>query len=172
MTPAALHALLVAVAAARRPVVLIDGGAGAGKSTLAAQMIDAWPGAEPAVVICTDTICPGWDGLAAAAAAVPTLIRGGEVTSWDWEADRPGGPLAVDPRCPLIIEGCGAITAASSELATLRVWVETPQDRRRERALARDGEIFAPHWQQWADQEAEHWRRDRPRELADVVIDG
>ena len=172
MTPAALHALLVAVAAARRPVVLIDGGAGAGKSTLAAQMIDAWPGAEPPVLICTDAFCPGWDGLAAAAAAVPTLISGGAVTSWDWEADRPGGPLTVDPRRPLIIEGCGAITAASSELATLRVWVETPQDRRRERALARDGEIFAPHWQQWADQEAEHWRQDRPKELADVVIDG
>lgn len=172
MTQAALRTLLIAVAAAERPVVLIDGGAGAGKSTLAAQIVEAWPGPQLPTVICTDAFCPGWDGLATAAAAVPSLIAGGVVPSWDWEAGRPGTPVAVDPNRPLIVEGCGSITGASRELATLCLWVETPPDRRRERALARDGEMFAPHWQRWADQEAAHWREDRPWELADIVMDG
>jgi uridine kinase len=166
-----LHVLLRAVAAADRPVVLIDGGAGSGKSTLAAEIAEQWPTSLTPQVVCTDQFCPGWDGLAVAAARVPQVITTGEFVEWDWLADAPGEPRLLDPRRPLIVEGCGAITPASRELATLAIWLDAPEDLRRERALARDGEVFAPHWQQWAVQEQRHWQAGKPWELADLVID-
>lgn len=171
MTDSSLRVLLRAVAAAERPVVLIDGGAGSGKSTLAAELAERWPTSATPQVVCTDQFCPGWDGLAVAAARVPQVIATNEFVEWDWIAEAPGEPRHLDPRRPLIIEGCGAITPASRELATLAIWMDAPEELRRERALARDGELFAPHWQQWAEQEQRHWNAGRPWELADLVID-
>lgn len=164
-----IAALLVEVVATPRPVVLIDGGAGSGKSTLAEQMLSAWPGPPPQLVS-LDEFYPGWHGLEEAAQQVPEVITGHGFHRWDWGADAPGKWRDLDPDCGLIIEGCGAITAASRSLAGLAIWLEAPELVRRERALARDGEVFARHWQTWALQEAEHWRRDRPWVLADLVI--
>ena len=171
MSASALRVLLQAVAAAERPVVLIDGGAGSGKSTLAADLVTQWPTGNRPVVVCTDQFCPGWDGLAVAAARVPQVISTGEFVEWDWTADAPGALRQLDPGRPLIIEGCGAITPASRELATLAIWLDAPEQLRRERALARDGDMFAPHWEQWAAQEQAHWQAGKPWELADLVID-
>jgi len=157
------------VASGVRPVVLIDGGAGSGKTTLAESLARFWPG--PVQVVGLDEVYPGWHGLASASAAVPELILGSGFTTWDWERDAPGPWRALDPREALVVEGCGALTPASKALAGLAVWLELDEPTRRERALARDGEIFAAHWDEWAAQEAVHWQVDHPRELADLVID-
>ena len=54
------------------------------------------------------------------------------------------------PLAPTIIEGCGAIEVE----ADLAVWIADPgEEERRTRALARDGQTYAPHWQRWADQD-------------------
>ena len=39
-------------------------------------------------------------------------------------------------------------------------------------ANPRDGEAFAPYWEQWAAAEAEHFARHRTRERAHLVLDG
>lgn len=156
-------------ATATRPVVLIDGGAGSGKSTLAAEVCRSWPG-DPIQLLSMDELYPGWDGLAAASAALPQLLTGAPYRRWDWAADAPGAVHRLDPGRPLLVEGCGCLTPATRALAGLAVWLEVPPALRRQRALERDGELFAPHWEQWARQEAEHWRGHRPAELADLVI--
>ncbi len=156
------------VTSGRRPVVLIDGGAGSGKTTLADALAAAWPGTVQVVGL--DAVYPGWNGLASAAAAVPHLIRGSGFTTWDWHRDRPGAWRPLDAGVGLIVEGCGALTPSSKPLAGLSVWLEVDEPTRRRRALARDGEVFAAHWDEWAAQEAAHWRADHPRELADIVI--
>lgn len=150
-----------------RPVLLIDGGAGSGKSTLAAEVVDWWP-EERIQLLSMDELYPGWNGLAAAARQLPQVIAGASFRRWDWSNQCPGHEAQLDPTLPLVVEGCGALTPASRDLAGLTVWLEVPAQVRRERALARDGELFAPHWEDWAAQEAEHWRRDRPRDLADL----
>jgi adenylate kinase family enzyme len=150
-------------------VVLIDGGAGSGKTTLAELLRDQWPGTPPQLVG-MDELYPGWNGLSAGSAEVPQVITGHGFLTWDWLAERRGRRHELDPQLGLIIEGCGAITAASKAAATLTIWLDAPEPLRRERALARDGDIFAPHWQDWARQEAAHWRINKPRELADLVI--
>ena len=41
---------------------------------------------------------------------------------------------------------------------------------RRARALSRDGETYAPHWERWAAQEDAVYRSSRPRDRADLVL--
>ena len=134
------------------PVVTIDGYSGSGKSTLAAalaRLVSDWQ------VLHLDDWYPGWDGLAAGADIARRIaadLRGGRASSyeaWDWENGTTGAMTRV-PLAPTIIEGCGAIEA----VADLAVWIADPgEDERRHRALARDGQTYAPHWQRWADQD-------------------
>ncbi len=153
-----------------RPVLLIDGGAGSGKTTLAEALAAAWPGGTPAQVVGLDELYPGWDGLAAGSASVPGVITGTGFRTWDWAAGRPGAWRTLDASAPLIVEGCGALTPASRPLTGLALWLEVDPATRRHRALARDGALFAAHWDDWAAQEAVHWLADHPRDLADLVL--
>lgn len=159
------------LAAAPRAIVLVDGGSGAGKTTFAAELASVWPG--PVRVVPLDAFYPGWDGLAAASMMVARDVLGRHgYRRWDWALGRPTEWVSLDPVVPMIIEGCGALTPANRALATAGIWLAMDADRRRERALARDGEMFAPHWERWEAQERAHWRRHHPRELADWVIEG
>ncbi len=170
MNPAAL--ILAALPPDRaRGVVLIDGGAGSGKTTLAGELAQAWPG--PLQVVSLDDLYPGWSGLAAGSAAVAEqLLRPSTpgYRRWDWGRSGPAEWVPIDPSVPLLIEGCGALTPRNRGLADLGVWCELDETERHRRAIARDGEAFAVHWEEWEEQEAEHWRRHRPWELADLVV--
>lgn len=169
--PVALaEALCALIETDTRPVVLIDGGAGAGKSTLARRIGRHWPAPGGVQVVSLDELYPGWGGLAAGSLAVPDLIRGTGFLTWDWHRSAPGGFRPLDPSRALIVEGCGALTPASRALAGLAVWIELDEAARRVRALRRDGAGFAEHWDEWAAEEAAHWRADRPWELADLIL--
>jgi len=171
VTPTAALLQAVAATGASRPVVLIDGGAGAGKTTLAGALASAWPG--PVQVVGMDVFYPGWGGLAAASELVAaTVLRPVDpgYRRWDWERSEPAEWVPVDPAVPLIVEGCGALTPRNRALADLGVWCELGEEERHRRAIARDGELFAAHWDEWEAQEAEHWREHRPWELADVLV--
>lgn len=154
-----------------RPVVLIDGGAGSGKTTLAAALAQAWPG--PLQVVGMDDFYPGWGGLVDASRAVAEQVlrpSGPGYRRWDWGRSEPAEWVPIDPSLPLVVEGCGALTPRSRALADLGVWCELDDAERHSRAIARDGELFAAHWEEWEAQESEHWRRHRPWELADLVV--
>lgn len=155
-----------------RATVLIDGRSGAGKSTLATQLGVLRP---ESLIVRLDDIYPGWDGLDWASDHVrwqllgPRSIgRSARWRQWDWSTGAPAGWHAVPGDRPLIVEGVGALTAATRRLATLAVWVEADDEVRRSRALARDGEAYIPHWRRWADHESAFITRHRPSTVADV----
>ena len=134
------------------PVVTIDGYSGSGISTLAAALVRLVNGWQ---VLHLDDWYPGWDGLAAGADIARRIaadLRAGRASSyeaWDWEHGITGATIRV-PLAPTIIEGCGAIEAE----ADLSVWIADPgEEERRTRALARDGQTYAPHWRRWAEQD-------------------
>lgn len=155
----------------RGPVVLVDGRSGSGKSQLATALAERWPG--PVTLVRLDDIYPGWNGLDAAAGHVHDHLLADARPRWqrhDWATGSASGWTAVDPALPLIVEGIGSLSRANSALATLRVWVELDDVTRKQRALARDGETYAPHWDSWAAQERAFIEREDPRALADVVF--
>lgn len=129
----------------------------------------AWPQAQ---LVRLDDLYPGWDGLDAGSAAVPSILTEHRWRSWDWAADRSGPWFELDPERPIIVEGFGAISAASRPLVDLAVWVELDDDTRKQRALNRDGNAYEPHWDRWASQELEFIARERPADLADLVVPG
>ena len=159
--------LLARLAAGPQPwVLLIDGRSGAGKTVLARVLAAR----TRATLVSLDDVYPGWDGLAAGAASVPGIVTDGTWRRWDWAADRPGEPASVDRAGSLIVEGCGAISRASRPLADHAWWLDRDDDERRLRALGRDGDAYAPHWDRWAAQEDAFAAAERPRELADLIV--
>ena len=152
--------------------VLIDGRSGSGKTTLAAELVTIVPGAQ---LVRLDDIYPGWDGLQAASEHVFENVLSASSPRWqrwDWITDQPAEWTALDPQRPIIVEGCGTLSRQNAALADLRVWVELDEPTRKARALARDGETYAPHWDRWARQEDAFIARENPRELADVTLFG
>lgn len=149
--------------------ILIDGRSGSGKTELARAIVDARPRIQ---LVRLDDLYPGWEGLSAGSAAVPELLESGRWRAWDWAAGRPGEVHELDPLRPVLVEGVGALSRASRALADFTVWVELDDETRKRRALDRDGELFAPHWERWAAQELEFIGREHPRGLSDIVVAG
>ena len=155
-------------------VVAIDGPSGSGKTTLARGVVDALD----CPVVHMDLIFPGWDGLAEAVDLVTTQVlepiaRGEQAAYrvWDWARDGWGETVTLPRHRYLVLEGCASSVLPAGSYAAVRIWVQAPRDIRMARGIERDGEVFAPHWQRWADQEESLFAADDTRSRADLVID-
>lgn len=155
-------------------LICLDGPAGSGKTTLATAISELSGGR----VVHMDDLYPGWSGLGEAADKLGGLLlplaedQDGSYRRYDWLAGRYAETIMVEPTPLLIVEGVGSGAARFAGLTTLLVWVEAAYELRMARGLARDGDSFAPHWEQWARDEADLFARERSRERADVVVDG
>ena len=163
---------------AGRPVVIaIDGRSGAGKSTLALELATALRRHRPVALFHLEDIYPGWDGLAGGIARylrdVLDPLRHGEDavwTAWDWAADSDGERRTPAAAPVVVVEGVGAGAAAARAGLDALVWVEMDAADRKSRALARDGETYAAHWDRWAGQEEAWLAGDDVPAAADVVV--
>jgi uridine kinase len=156
-------------------LVCIDGPAGSGKTTFAQGVADR---VEAAHLLHTDDLIEGWRGLSGLDARLEGVLgplalgRPGSYRRYDWVEGAYAETVTVEP-CPLlVIEGVGSGAARFEDLRTLLVWVEAPYDERLRRGLERDGDAFAPYWEQWALDEADLFAREGTRERADLRLDG
>lgn len=128
-------------------------------------------------VVALDDLYPGWDGLQRGAqAALEQIIRphaagrAARWRRWDWVAGRYGAADGTRGEETLIVEGAGVLTADSAALADVCVWVDAADSTRMQRALARDGDAYRPHWDRWAAQEQKHLIEEDPRSLATITV--
>jgi uridine kinase len=155
-------------------VVAVDGRSGAGKTSLAGILR-----AELAApVVSLEDLYGGWDGLERGIDLLVSEVleplaagRIALVPRYDWVARKWAEPVALDPPEVLIVEGVGAGARRAAAYASVLVWLEATPAVRKKRALDRDGETFAPHWDRWAAQEDAMLAREHTPERADILID-
>jgi uridine kinase len=170
-------------------LVGLDGGAGAGKSTLAAAALAATGGLS---VITGDDFYVGfrgaeWDAMTLSEqvdrcmdwrrqrAVLETLAQGREA-SWqpyDWEVDdgRLGGLLRCDPTWVVMLEGVYSARPEFADLLDLTVLLAVPDDVRRERIRAREGERYREEWEaRWFAAEDYYLEHVLPPAAFDLVL--
>lgn len=173
-------------------LVCVDGPAGSGKTTVAAELRrgfrDALRGPEPSAdpirvrLVHMDNVYAGWTGLHAgmstvAEHVVAPLARGepGRYRRFDWRRMDFAEERVVEPCEVLIVEGVGSGGFARDGYAasvTCLVWVDTPPAVRLARGLARDGEQMREHWLAFSAEEDAMFARERIRDRAHLVVDG
>jgi hypothetical protein len=155
-------------------VIAVDGRSGAGKTSLAAELA-----AElRAPVVTLEDLYGGWDGLERGIDLLVSTVlepvaagRAARVPRYDWVAGRWGEPWVLEVPAVLIVEGVGAGARRAARFESALIWMESAAPVRKRRALLRDGETFAPHWDEWATQEDALLARERTPERAGLVID-
>ncbi|MFI6512246.1 hypothetical protein ACIBCT_31980 [Streptosporangium sp. NPDC050855] len=178
--PSGRHAARVAAWLRARParaggtrVLAVEGRSGSGKSTLATA-VAAGLGAP---VVRMDDLYPGWDGLLGGVDALvrwvlrPLGLDGrARWRRYDWTAGGYAEWHEVPDTGVLVIDGTGSGALAAAPYLSGLVWLEAPDEVRRTRALERDGDLYAPHWERWAAQEERFHARDDVRSRADLTI--
>ena len=140
-------------------ILALDGRSGSGKTTLrqalAEQFEQDYPG--DVSIFTLDDLYPGWDGLRAGVDAwiiQAALLSAGAPAPfkrWDWESSCTLHTEYYTPSPIILAEGVGSLAGSHSA----GIWCVATSDTRRKRALERDGQTYEPHWQRWADQEAQ-----------------
>jgi len=158
-------------------IIAVDGRSGAGKTTLAVELAARLRQHHKVSLFHLEDIYPGWNGLLPGIERyVGTVLKplsegmAAEWTSWDWEKHYDGGLNVTLPAEIVIVEGVGAAADAARSMLDAVVWVESPGDDRRRRALTRDGSTYEPYWDSWAAQEDEWLSTDQVVAAADVRV--
>ncbi|WP_227589932.1 (d)CMP kinase [Demequina pelophila] len=159
----------------RTRLVLVDGPAGSGKTTLG-ERLGAALGAQ---VLHADDMYEGWDGLATLDRVLVDGVleplsrrRPGTFRRWDWLSSARAEEVRVPVADALVVEGVGVASRAAREHASLVVFVEAPWPLRRARGVERDGEAMAPEWDRWHGVEDAHLAAEGTRAAAHVLVDG
>jgi uridine kinase len=154
----------------------IDGFAGSGKSTFAAELAERLAGA---VVVHVDDFAgphvPEWDWPRMQEQLVDPLAAGrtAQYQRWEWNRDEPAEWYDVPAGVPVIIEGVSSTRCELGVPWSLQVWVEAPRAVRLHRAEVRDGAQMLSQWTDvWMPSEDAYAERERPQERVDLVVDG
>ncbi len=169
-----------------RLVVGIDGGGGAGKSTLARGIDESFAGCV-ATVRCDDFYRPLIDQQLAPKEAyeryfdwrrlrdeaIAPLCRGVQARyrCCDWATDRLAEWIEIEPREIVLIVGVFSTRPELRRLIDIAIFVDTPRNERMRRMLARPQESTS-----WMDQwmAAEDWYLEEvaPNLHADLIVEG
>lgn len=159
-------------------LVCVDGPAGSGKTTFAAELAALFGDAP---VVHLDDLYQGWEqplGEPLARRIEAWLLLAWEAglpgrhLRYDWAEERFTGWVDVPCADVVILEGCGSAAALVRRRAAAVIWVQAPADDRLRRGIARDGAALAGHWSRWQQHEAAHFAADATRDAATLLVDG
>ena len=155
-------------------IILIDGPAGAGKTTLSLELQRQFK----CEVIHLDYLYDGWENaltqsLTKVLTELVEAFSNGvafELPIYDWEQMAFRSTRRIEPADTLIIEGVGAGQSAIRHFAEKLYWVEVDDEIGLQRVLARDGTQLESQMRLWKEREAKHFIDERTRDFADFII--
>ena len=99
--------------------------------------------------------------------------RSAHYQRYDWEADVLAEWHTISTVDLVLVEGVYTMRRELADLYDLKIWVECPRAIRLARGIARDGEKARTIWEQdWMPKEDYYVKTHRPRERADLLMDG
>jgi uridine kinase len=175
------HVQAAAPRLGRTRLISIDGPAGSGKSTLASNIAArAEARGLRTFTVHMDDLYDGWTGAVRGFGLLRDHVlqrmadgREGRYRRYDWYvgayAELHVVPVTVEL---LIVEGVTSCDRDADRWQSLRLWIETSNETRLERGIARDGEALRDHWLEWMRWERDHFAEEATRSRAHVIIDG
>jgi uridine kinase len=173
-----IAALLDLCKASERPIIAIDGPAGAGKTTLAATIKMALAPQLSVQVIHMDDLYNGW-----------RFALGSELTSvledivkahqdkkpyvfkkYDWSQGDFGDEQNLDSADLLILEGVGSGQRSIRENLSTLIWVDIAPVAGVARVLNRDGFDLEPQMREWLIAQSQHFRANSTQEESEFIL--
>jgi uridine kinase len=152
----------------------IDGGGGAGKSTLANRLQKHFHDAK---IVQTDDFYfkIGFDLQRLKKQVLEPLSKNtaAEYQRFDWQTQTLAGWRKIETGGTLIVEGVCAIHSDLAGFYDLKIWVDCPREIRLKRGIERDGDAMRENWENiWMPAEDFYITNDLPHKRADLIING
>jgi uridine kinase len=173
-----ISALLDLCKGSDRPIIAIDGPAGAGKTTLASNIHLALYQNFTSTIIHMDDLYIGWEkALSVELTEVLSYIAQAHsqsqpisLSKFNW-ADSTFSPAEpIDDAQLIILEGVGSGQSAIREYLSALIWIEIDESKGLSRVLERDGEGIRIQMQKWLMTQEQHFALEKTENAADFVL--
>jgi uridine kinase len=156
----------------------IDGPAGAGKTTYAAQLEAELLVNATVKTIHMDDLYNGWDNalsnpLSEILDRISTAHLAGRecvIKKFNWSTMQFDSEEIITPTDFLIIEGVGAAQQIVRESGAITYWLDIEAEIGLQRVLARDGAHIEVQMRQWQIDQDKHFARDETRENCEFKL--
>ncbi len=156
----------------------IDGPAGAGKTTYAAQLEAELSVNATVKTIHMDDLYNGWDNALSNALSeildrISTAHLAGRecvIKKFNWSTMQFDSEEIITPTDFLIIEGVGAAQQIVRESGAVTYWLDIEPEIGLQRVLARDGAHIEVQMRQWQIDQDKHFARDETRENCEFKL--
>jgi uridine kinase len=171
-------ALLDLCKGSERPIIAIDGPAGAGKTTLADHLRASLSLKYKCAILHMDDLYNGWENafdyhLTDALVGVCKAHQKSQKISlsrYNWSRGEYGPAEELPQSELLILEGVGSMQSVIRPLLSASIWIEIEAQAGLARVLLRDGQSISPQMQGWLISQEQHFRENDSHNAADFVL--
>jgi uridine kinase len=161
-----------------RPIIAIDGPAGAGKTTLAEHLSPALSLRYKCVTIHMDDLYNGWDNAfdchlsdaLTGAAIAHQKNHKFSLSFFDWARNEYRPAVEIPQAELLILEGVGSSQSKVRPYLAASIWIDIDANKGLERVIARDGEAISHPMQNWLNLQEQHFLANDSQNAADFVL--
>jgi len=173
-----IAALLDLCSEKERPIIAIDGPAGAGKTTLAHEIYLALSLKMSVTVIHMDDLYDGWDNALGAdlSAILKYLVNqhqknsSAQIKRYNWSTSSFGESENIEPADLLILEGVGSGDKSLQDDLAALIWIDIDPEIGVMRVIDRDGYQVEDEMKKWLGTQQEYFSQHSMREKADFIL--
>ncbi|MEI7722347.1 MAG: hypothetical protein WCI86_01325 [Actinomycetota bacterium] len=173
-----IAALLDLCSERERPIIAIDGPAGAGKTTLAHEIYLALSLKMSVTVIHMDDLYDGWDNALGAdlSAILKYLVNqhqkssSAQIKRYNWSTSSFGESENIEPADLLILEGVGSGDKSLQDDLAALIWIDIDPEIGVMRVIDRDGYQVEDEMKKWLGTQQEYFSQHSTREKADFIL--